>query len=130
MKILSLILITLFLASCGRNPNHDPAKADFIQGKWRKQDEQGYHKGKYGPAVTFMMVNAGYNPIRQVILVPQRYSLLSDCLYGKIYTLDGKLYLHNTYYRVLDCEVVRNNEVKVTIEFEDIEAREVYFEYN
>jgi hypothetical protein len=117
------------MASCGVNPDHKPAKADFIQGKWRKQDEQGYRKGLYGPAVEFMMVNAGYKPIQQVIIVPQRYDLLSDCLSGKIYTLDGKLYLYEKHYHVLSCEVIQNNQVRVTIEFEDTEAREVYFEY-
>ena len=130
MNKIYFLIIIFIITACGPNPNHKPAKADFIQGKWRKQDEQGYFKGQYGPATEFMMVNAGYNPIQQVIIVNKRYELLSDCLYGKIYTLDSKLYLHNTYYRVVRCDIIANNQVRVTLEFEDIEAREVYFEYN
>ena len=131
MKTILLILITLFLASCGIDRerfNPDPPPPYFLEDGWKRNNQTYQNGSKVDRHVKFTIPNCRDSWVRVTIEIPKDRG--NGCLYGRILTLDHSAFLGYDKYKVVDCVEDKNGyHYLAKIEFWDMPEQKAVFDF-
>ena len=131
MKSILLILITLFLASCGidrQRFNPDPPPPYFLEDGWRRNNQTYSNGSKVDRHVRFTIPNSIDSWVRVQIVIPKDRG--NGCLYGRILSTDYSKFLSYEKYKVVDCIEDKNGyHYQAVLEFWDMPESIAVFDF-